>query len=974
MTVVCNFGNTTLATASGFYRAEAYNIGTTSTTKLALSTPRSIAVTFANAGDLKKVIVAIESTTPGSTATLSGMKDVTVTLKESGVTRASVTRTPTQIFNGLDYNATLLTTFHSPGWIVPFTGFNYTVTTAPGVWTLEVSQSGAPSGGYDIRTSDATNPFYVAVCNNLVTFASNDCVVCDAEAGTVTIDATATFKGVFPTGSAVTSVCAIVTKAATGAVASVSGFIWENPAAASYTLTIDGMVVISAHGGFRVGTSAAPIALAQAGTINIIPATSGTATTSGFCEVQSLVTTSGGSAAKSNFFCYGEVPATRNTTLSTALAAGGTATMTIASPTVVSRTAHGLAVDQPISFYTTGALPTGITAYATYYVISTGFGANSFQISTSIGGAAVNTSGSQSGTHSLNPIIQTTATTGWAVNDIISLGGSTTKGTVDTTAYVIQAISGTLITPTVFIANTRSALGKVVRLNGYGMKINITKLSGGLMSSTGQSSCIIEGTQITMSGTGANISLFGNTANTGSNGWGEGDTTANIGGFIFRNMSIRWGGGSNTGGYLDQSFMTRKFGCTAINCDIVNGHIAVIPTQAIDNATGHTITGCNVIQLNSFLNAGNSAVRSFTITNNTFDTQISNSSNPFIAVQGGGGTFTGNRFWGSAANGSGSNLSGAALLVSNVFNPVAWSGNTFENNTIGVHFQGASHVGIIDSNSIFGAEVANTTDVRITGTGLFLDYEFYSPTGNINMSTTNLSASAAGSTVRFSDYNNTSNYDFVYTPTGYFTRTGYALADTTVRTSGTTFGAASAGDFAIRFQSTSGTSELAWSQAVPTGDITGRTMSVNVWVKINNAAYYAGTNQLPRLTVTYDNGTVAYAQAAASTTGQLLSVPIVPTTSYGQITVKLSTMTDATTTNAYVYFDDISVQYPAGYSFDLGGMDLWANAFPVTPSIATLSNVGQVWDELTASHTVAGSFGELEAQTNVEAKNFLASE
>jgi hypothetical protein len=40
-----------------------------------------------------------------------------------------------------------------------------------------------------------------------------------------------------------------------------------------------------------------------------------------------------------------------------------------------------------------------MTAGTIYYVISAGFGANSFQISTSVGGAAVNTSGSQSGTH-----------------------------------------------------------------------------------------------------------------------------------------------------------------------------------------------------------------------------------------------------------------------------------------------------------------------------------------------------------------------------------------------------------------------------------------------------------------------------------------------------------------------------------------------------------------------------------------------
>lgn len=74
-----------------------------------------------------------------------------------------------------------------------------------------------------------------------------------------------------------------------------------------------------------------------------------------------------------------------------------TVTMTIAAPVVVSWTAHGLANGRPIIFTTTGALPTGITAGATYYVVSAG--ANSFQIAATVGGASITTSGSQSGTH-----------------------------------------------------------------------------------------------------------------------------------------------------------------------------------------------------------------------------------------------------------------------------------------------------------------------------------------------------------------------------------------------------------------------------------------------------------------------------------------------------------------------------------------------------------------------------------------------
>lgn len=79
----------------------------------------------------------------------------------------------------------------------------------------------------------------------------------------------------------------------------------------------------------------------------------------------------------------------------------GTFTVTIASPGVFSKTAHGLAAGDKVVFSTTGALPTGLTAGTTYYVISAGLTADAFEVSATDGGSAVNTSGAQSGTHSL---------------------------------------------------------------------------------------------------------------------------------------------------------------------------------------------------------------------------------------------------------------------------------------------------------------------------------------------------------------------------------------------------------------------------------------------------------------------------------------------------------------------------------------------------------------------------------------------
>jgi hypothetical protein len=90
-------------------------------------------------------------------------------------------------------------------------------------------------------------------------------------------------------------------------------------------------------------------------------------------------------------------------------------TVSIATPAVVNWTAHGLPISAPIVFTTTGALPTGITAGTTYYILSTSYGANSFRISASIEGAAINTSGTQSGVHTCTA--GELANTGQAVSD-----------------------------------------------------------------------------------------------------------------------------------------------------------------------------------------------------------------------------------------------------------------------------------------------------------------------------------------------------------------------------------------------------------------------------------------------------------------------------------------------------------------------------------------------------------------------------
>lgn len=80
-------------------------------------------------------------------------------------------------------------------------------------------------------------------------------------------------------------------------------------------------------------------------------------------------------------------------------------TISIASPGVITWTSHGLVVADPVVFQTTGALPTGIVAGQTYYVQNV-VNDNGFRIAETPFGSAINTSGTQSGTHSARMLRQ----------------------------------------------------------------------------------------------------------------------------------------------------------------------------------------------------------------------------------------------------------------------------------------------------------------------------------------------------------------------------------------------------------------------------------------------------------------------------------------------------------------------------------------------------------------------------------------
>lgn len=97
-----------------------------------------------------------------------------------------------------------------------------------------------------------------------------------------------------------------------------------------------------------------------------------------------------------------------------------TFTVTIATPAVFTANNHGLVAGQVLRLFTTGALPTGLTANTNYYVSSTGLTQNTFELATSYANAiagtpVINTSGSQSGTQTYQAIQG-----GWPIRGNIS--------------------------------------------------------------------------------------------------------------------------------------------------------------------------------------------------------------------------------------------------------------------------------------------------------------------------------------------------------------------------------------------------------------------------------------------------------------------------------------------------------------------------------------------------------------------------
>jgi hypothetical protein len=239
----------------------------------------------------------------------------------------------------------------------------------------------------------------------------------------------------------------------------------------------------------------------------------------------------------------------------------------------------------------------------------------------------------------------------------------------------------------------------------------------------------------------------------------------------------------------------------------------------------------------------------------------------------------------------------------------------------------------------FGVVGANTIDVSI-GLENFSQIVIDTPTTSSPLVFSgDVKQTIDGFYIGIQNETETNDDSTIYTY-GNLERCGVNLADTT----------AYPGDsFSMRLENTNGASgnALIWvPKPRPIGNQILSDLQVIGWVRIDKEAYWAGTHQMPRLYVDYDNGTEVYgeaAQLAADTPGitnsgwQKISVPFTPTTSFGSVGMEVKVLTDAAVAaDRYVYWGHYSVLDGAGKTVNTGLLDIWSNGTPTTPFFATV--------------------------------------
>lgn len=526
--------------------------------------------------------------------------------------------------------------------------------------------------------------------------------------------------------------------------------------------------------------------------------------------------------------------------------------------------------------------------------------------------------------------------TDWSNGDTIIISKSVSQSQGTTTEHVIQSMTANTITLTSGILTSNRAAGAYIlnKSNKYGISITTS------------------GATIVATNTMYNMAVFNMIGviqwniiwinNTQSRTFCEASNSAQ-----FKIKDNSHFSGVTTANYVFTIVVQTKgviaernytFRCTLFS-QVVAAYYSAAPVWRSGYITVQDNVSCN--NHNIVVTFGSNV--KYTFQRNTFQN----------AITGGNIYFNGlfpiiknNVYWGYASpltsNGA---VSIGAVVYADIQN------NTYDNCACALTAAHGTSIGAIANNEVFGQESANTINFGLYGSG-FVDLTIKSPTGTITPDLTYMDDVTAGSLIAITDNNNVATVDAVYTPYGNIIRCGTSLADTTVLPAAST-----TSFYSMRFEPSISGSPLTVSFHTPTGNIQGKTITFTVWCKINNANYYAGTHQLPRLTIVYDNGTISYAQASAVTTEQQLAISLPITTDNRIIEIILSADTDATGTDKNVYFSAVTPQMPAASDIHTSRCNDWNNGLPLDP-IDTNIAAADLWGALTSAQTTAGTMGK----------------
>jgi len=307
--------------------------------------------------------------TIGASQTIGGSQTVRGTL---GVTE-SISTNSSAYLNG----ATTQTVDQS-------TAINITteaITLATAAYSDDVAVVLTSSG--TMPTGLSTNTNYFVVDTSVTSFFAGTGSISGTTLTISAVQAGSIGVGTAITGAGVTSTTVASLGTGTGGAGTYNVVASQTVASTTISGTYSGSQTIKLS--TSVGGSAVNITNVGSGNLTLTPVSLG---------ITAPVGTSTNALATCAFVAAQVSPFTATNWTADETFATQTATITIASPAVVT-VATAPANDTAVAFTTTGALPTGITVNTPVYVINRT--ATTYNISSTIGGTAIDTSGTQSG-------------------------------------------------------------------------------------------------------------------------------------------------------------------------------------------------------------------------------------------------------------------------------------------------------------------------------------------------------------------------------------------------------------------------------------------------------------------------------------------------------------------------------------------------------------------------------------------------